>query len=494
MLRGATVLFLFYLCTVSRVGCLTDDQRRNKNTIKRLSLGRVLLADSIKSAATIHFSYMFPPSTYSQLNQNSFGRKKRKQRNIRRMEKSSFFIPNKTYSSSRLQKDMNEVFMKDRALFLSIGTEQENESNKKGTEEEECSKRVMEISSPSETDLEEVEGNQKEIKRKEIKKEVSLNFETLEEETETMQDRLLNTLPNTEEEFTDEHENILREIGWEIIESREDNPEIWDEAMKWLELRNGTYIPLCDPSPVVRIEDVVPLLIEKNDGAKAVQNYHESKNENIELRNKSYENELSDSDVQVYMEDISVQRLTIRTNNIERSISFYSLLGFFPIAKYTVNFQRAAWLRLVASANEKNHEKKALGNEQKKHNDRISSNFVLELIQVPDPPLAHSKVLNLIDEKNKNVIGINRFCIDVTDIIRNRIDLFPRGLSDWLEAVNKQSQEKFGKKIKILEEPFQQMIYRQIIETCYISDDSGVVLEIMNRLRLMKDEEMIMDW
>merc|ERR1712146_252475 len=280
----------------------------------------------------------------------------------------------------------------------------------------------------------------------------------------------------------------------EVIESRDDNPEVWDETLKWLALRNGTYIPLCDPSPVVHMEDVVPSLRKENLNEISLLLDLDNESKNTKQGKKIYEIETNDinSNMEVYMEDISVQRLTIRTNNIDRSISFYSVLGFYPIAKYTVKFQRSVWLRL-ASYDHENENKQEENNPRNKTKKALSP-FVIELIQIPDPPLARSKVLNLVDEKNENIIGINRFCIDVTDIIRNRIDLFPHGLSDWLEAVNKKSQENFGKKIKILEEPFQQMIYRQIIETCYISDDSGVIIEIMNRLRFINDEEMIMDW
>lgn len=444
-----------------------------------------------ESIQTVDFAFQSAQLLFSHTNQNLFLLNTWKFESFRRKSKFSFFIPD-DFSRRRIRNNKSEIFFREWYLFSSVGGGEGNELNRGDMEKREFSKALTETDSSSELDVEEVHGAKNGRQSKFSSTEVSLRFEMLDQANETFEDELLNTLPSTEEEFTSEHEDILRNIGWEVIESREDNPEAWDEAMKWLELRNGTYIPFCDPSPVVHMENVVPPLKKETIGSNNIQNNHSIPKRAIEPRKKNYQNNFSNSDVQVYMEDMCVQRLTIRTNNIDRSISFYSLLGFFPIARYTVNFQRATWLRLMTyDYNQDNNE---IHKNLQKSEIKDSSKFVIELIQIPDPPLSPSKALNLIDENNKNIVGMNRFCIDITDTIRGRIDLFPRGLSDWLEAVNKQSQAQFGKKIKILQEPFQQMIYRQIIETCYISDDSGVIIEIMNRLRFLNDEEMMMDW
>merc|ERR1712146_372553 len=153
----------------------------------------------------------------------------------------------------------------------------------------------------------------------------------------------------------------------EVIESRDDNPEVWDETLKWLALRNGTYIPLCDPSPVVHMEDVVPSLRKENlnEHSPSLDLDNECKNGRQGKKTYKIETNNFNSNMEVYMEDISVQRLSIRTNNIDRSISFYSVLGFYPIAKYTVKFQRSVWLRL-ASYDHENENKQEENNPRNK--------------------------------------------------------------------------------------------------------------------------------
>lgn len=39
----------------------------------------------------------------------------------------------------------------------------------------------------------------------------------------------------------------------------------------------------------------------------------------------------------------------------------------------------------------------------------------------------------------------------------------------------------------------EQMIHKQVVEACYISDDSGTVLEIINRIAYLP-QDMVFDW
>ena len=60
-------------------------------------------------------------------------------------------------------------------------------------------------------------------------------------------------------------------------------------------------------------------------------------------------------------------------------------------------------------------------------------------------------------------------------------------LSDSLALLNVTSFEKFGKGFNVLLEPRQQMIGRKVWEVCYISDNTGAVVELLNEVGKMED-------
>ena len=74
---------------------------------------------------------------------------------------------------------------------------------------------------------------------------------------------------------------------------------------------------------------------------------------------------------------------------------------------------------------------------------------------------------------------MNHVAIDVSGIRDS--------LSDVVREVNQTSIDKHGKGFKVLTEPRQQMIGRKVWEMCYISDNTGALVELLNEVAVLED-------
>lgn len=140
---------------------------------------------------------------------------------------------------------------------------------------------------------------------------------------------------------------------------------------------------------------------------------------------------------------------SIRTANIHRAISFYSLLGFEMETQFTAGITLACWMTGLQGR--------------------------IELLQIPEP---HPAPDCFHDE---HYTGYYHLSFDLTESVDN--------LSDWLESLAKQFEEASQQNgdeavsLKVLLPPQQQMIGDRVYEVAFIADADGLPLEF---LRMMK--------
>jgi hypothetical protein len=185
----------------------------------------------------------------------------------------------------------------------------------------------------------------------------------------------------------------------------------------------------------------------------------------------------------------------IRTRNIDNAIKFYSLFGYQVETKFRAGPARAAWLvnhhdgtftdDHKRSANTNSTMKgttRSTGTEQSK---QAASR--LEVIEVPSYILQEregtiKRALDLIE--NEAILGMNHYALDVTSYIRslNRDEYY--GLDQFLNDINEDSMNKFGKTLRIAKKSYQKAIGNQVFELCFLYDADGCIMEL---LRYIKD-------
>lgn len=181
----------------------------------------------------------------------------------------------------------------------------------------------------------------------------------------------------------------------------------------------------------------------------------------------------------------------MKTSNIEMSIAFYSLLDFYPIAKFRSGPARAAWLEHMPNGDTKNKDS---------INKTISSisNSRIELIEIPEEILYEG-----IDEEarkqmprkraldrmaNSAVLGWDHMCLDVSESIRrtsadgDNDENSGGNLQGWINALNSKSQSKFGKDLRVALEPRVKLLGREQHELAFIYDADGGLIELVNKL------------
>ena len=139
---------------------------------------------------------------------------------------------------------------------------------------------------------------------------------------------------------------------------------------------------------------------------------------------------------------------SIRTANIHRAIAFYEQLGFTVCERFTTGYTLACWMEGL--------------------NGRI------ELIQIPEPKPAPDAF------GDEHYVGYYHLSFDLTDTTTD--------LSSWLKSVQErfesaaQEHPKEFQSLKVLLEPTQQMIGRNVYEVAFIADTDGLPLEFIRLL------------
>lgn len=181
----------------------------------------------------------------------------------------------------------------------------------------------------------------------------------------------------------------------------------------------------------------------------------------------------------------------MKTSNIEMSIAFYSLLDFYPVAKFRSGPARAAWLEHMPNGDASRKGSLDSGS-------RINSAARIELIEIPEEILYEG-----IDEEerkqmprkraldrmtNSAVLGWDHMCLDVTESIRtmsvdgDNDENSTGNLQGWIDALNSKSKSQFGKDLRVALEPRVKLFGREQHELAFIYDADGGLIELVNKL------------
>ncbi len=185
--------------------------------------------------------------------------------------------------------------------------------------------------------------------------------------------------------------------------------------------------------------------------------------------------------------------MAVKTRNIENAIKFYSLLGFHVETKFVAGPARAAWLLHGVDGHDHS-------------TSTIKSR--IELIEVPDYMLnePEGKIKRALDlTKREELLGLNHFCLDVTQCIPKPTNAGGDGslisnidattttvsedgssscslynLQEWLDDLNELSISTFGKSMRVALQPTKRIIGRDVYEMAFIYDADGTLVELLN--------------
>ena len=215
----------------------------------------------------------------------------------------------------------------------------------------------------------------------------------------------------------------------------------------------------------------------------------------------------------------------IKTSNIEMSVAFYSLLDFYPVAKFRSGPARAAWLEHCDDWDDEMEECRCepIAN--------VGIGGRIELIEVPENMLYRPEE---VEEKgrvrkravdrinNPALLGWDHVCLDVTGPIqRQKKGLQTEesstgadvgadsdqdenstcmesskkgGLKSWIDALNSRSKTKFGKDMRVALQPRVKLFGRERCEYAFIYDADGGLIELVNRLGMIHDDDDASTW
>ena len=191
---------------------------------------------------------------------------------------------------------------------------------------------------------------------------------------------------------------------------------------------------------------------------------------------------ISASTAQSSLTTVSMRQhhMAMKTSNIEMSIAFYSLLDFYPVAKFRSGPARAAWLEHQPHGS-------GIGDKESPDNNIGSNADRIELIEVPEEILyegmdvearkqvPRKRALDRIS--NPAVLGWDHMCLDVTDSIRA---MSTNNLQGWIDALNSRSQSKFGKDLRVALQPRVKVFGKGKYELAFIYDADGGMIELVN--------------
>lgn len=238
--------------------------------------------------------------------------------------------------------------------------------------------------------------------------------------------------------------------------------------------------------------------------------------------------------------DIRIHHTAIKTRNMTMALQFYSLLGLEATTKFRAGPAKAAWLQPRPQQPQRRQPRRrreddSTTNEEEEDDgprggssssmsssSSSSSNFLLELIEIPSflleeeesnlPPTARpttpKKAPDLL--KHATVLGLNHIALDVTSSIRQSLEESKKKngdassgkdgdaaaaavvvvgggggtkkgslLSAWLEELNQQSVDRFGKTLRVAVKPYQTMIGNGVYELAFLYDADGTLIELL---------------
>jgi len=221
----------------------------------------------------------------------------------------------------------------------------------------------------------------------------------------------------------------------------------------------------------------------------------------------------------------------IKTSNISMSIAFYSLLDFYPVARFRTGRCRAAWLEHCSDWDEEREECRSDIDGTGGGSAGGTCRSRVELIEVPEdmlygPPPGGGEGEGIDSRKaprkravdrisNPTLLGWDHICLDVTIPIREMTERddngetepnhdenagstetsrIKDGLQRWIVALNNRSQIKFGKNVRVALNPRVKLFGRERCEYAFIYDADGGLIELVNRLGTVGEDEDGSTW
>ena len=157
-----------------------------------------------------------------------------------------------------------------------------------------------------------------------------------------------------------------------------------------------------------------------------------------------------------------IHHTAMKTRNIETCLEFYSLLGFRVDTKFRAGSERAAWLSCCGTSGG-------------------GGGVRLEVVEIPghilkEPEGMKRRALDLL--QSPELLGWNHMALDVTESLQEQQ---LTKLQDWLEILNQQSIQTFGKTLRIAVPPRQQIIGTSVYELAFLYDADGGLVEVLHK-------------
>jgi catechol 2,3-dioxygenase-like lactoylglutathione lyase family enzyme len=200
---------------------------------------------------------------------------------------------------------------------------------------------------------------------------------------------------------------------------------------------------------------------------------------------------------------IYMHHTALRTRNITTAIEFYSLLGFQVYSKFRAGPARAAWLYLPTTTATTTAAADSSTNNTTSTTTTMTptpTTAKLELIEIPsyilqEPQGMRRRAIDLI--QNTQELGFHHMALDVTAQIQQQTlakddgvdhgNHVSNNLSDWLEQLNQQSVQRFGRTLRVAVPPRQQMMGQAaeggssvVYEIAFMYDADGALIELLH--------------
>lgn len=153
----------------------------------------------------------------------------------------------------------------------------------------------------------------------------------------------------------------------------------------------------------------------------------------------------------------NLSHVMIRTMDISRARRFYSLLGFQDVSRFTTGGIKGVWI------------------ESPYIETRLELLEVKTLVSANDPALLKSGTLS------DTAPGLGHISFDVTRACTD--------LTRFLMTIQKDSVNRFQMGLRVLDDPTERSIGSDVVETAFITDADGTVLELMRFVRKVDENK-----
>lgn len=175
---------------------------------------------------------------------------------------------------------------------------------------------------------------------------------------------------------------------------------------------------------------------------------------------------------------LQLHHVAIRTQNITRAISFYSMLLSvgsnqkedcgLTVTKFKAGPARAAWLEASA------------------HARLVRSSYRLELIEVPRWILEEMPTGTLFRAPDliaqNSILGYNHVALEISIPLEN-----------FIQRLQKVSFDRFKRTVRVAVHPYTQIIGKAVYELAFVYDADGSLIELLHLQSLREGRPLTMD-